>query len=320
MHWLSWLAHLGAAQGFILALAIITIPYGNRQANRILAVFLCAESLRLLSLSYYYLEVNILPGVPIYQLHHLSYAFGPLLYLYVHSLVDKDFTFRARYLWHFTPVVVAIIVFMPGLFVSDEFRQYDTYSALPWALKSKISLVSLPVYISLCVYSILALRHLQRHQMSIRREFSSLESISLKWLKWLLWLCLFSAISAGAVELLQALMLVELGSRVVVSEITSVAIIYYIGLMGLRQPLIFDLDQKAAKLPVVDDTPPPDSTPETDSGKYKKSGLRDEEVQRLWEKLTILMAEEKPYTQAGLKLGELASKVRGRPDYSGKRA
>ena len=204
---------------------------------------------------------------------------------------------------------------MPGLFVSDEFRQYDSYSALPWALKSKISLVSIPVYISLGVYSLLALRHLQRHQMSIRREFSSLESISLKWLKWLLWLCLFSAISAGAVELLQALMLVELGSRVVASEITSVAIIYYIGLMGLRQPLIFDRDRKAAKLPVVDATPPPDSSPETDSGKYKKSGLRDEEVQRLWEKLTILMAEEKPYTQAGLKLGELASKVRDRPDY-----
>ena len=271
MPWLSWLAHLGAAQGFILALAIVTVPYGNRRANRILAAFLCAESLRLLSLSYYYLEIDLFPGVPIYQLHHLSYTFGPLLYLYVHSLVDKNFVLCARHLWHFLPYVCATLLFMPGLFVSAELGQYGSYSAVPWELKSKISMASLPVYVSLGVYSLLALRHLRQHQVSIRQEFSNLESISLKWLKRLAWLCLFSAISAGVVELLQAMMLVELGSRVVVSEVTSVAIIYYIGLMGLRQPVIFDQVQGDGTLPGTDpaeDTAPVES--KTGGGKIQE--------------------------------------------------
>lgn len=313
--WLSWLAHLGAAQGIILALAIVTVPYGNRQANRILACFLLAESLRLLSLSYYYFEVALLPHLPIYQLHNLSYAFGPLLYLYAHCLVDREFTFRVRDLWHFTPVILAVIFFMPGLFVTEELWQYGSYRVLPQELKAKISLVTLPVYISLSIYSALALRDLQRHQMNIRIEFSTLETVNLKWLKWLMWLCLFSATTTAAAELLQAMGLVEFNRRVVVSVVTSVAIIYYIGLMGLRQPRIFDQAPTVTTPSVLQPAPRPEPAPVTEGEKYSKSGLREEDIQCLWQNLTGLMAKDKLYTRAGLKLNELARVVGSRPDY-----
>ena len=316
MNWLTWLANMGAAQGIILALAIVTVPYGNRRANRVLAAFLLAESLRLLSLSYYYSGLRLLPGVPIYMLHHLSLTFGPLLYLYVHALVDKSFVFKANYLWHLTPLLVAVILSMPGLIIGDVFfGQYNTYNELPVELKSKISLVTLPVYISLGVYSTLALRHIQRHQVRIRSEFSNLESISLRWLNWLLGLCVVSAIAAGTLELLQGLQLIALGPRVATSTLSSVAIIYYIGLMGLRQPRIFDLDSQSVIPLEVEEGSAQPATTEKDGGKYQKSGLREEEVRRLWEKLTSLMQEEKPYVETGLKLGDLAHKVGSRPDY-----
>ena len=316
MNWLTWIANLGAAQGIILALAIVTIPYGNRVANRFLAAFLLAESLRLLSLSYYYSGLRLLPGAPIYMMHFLSLTFGPLLYLYVHALVDKGFRFKAVYLWHFAPLLIALLLSVPRFFIAGLFfGEYDSYSALPPELKSKVSLITLPVYISLGAYSAFALRHIRRHQISIRSEFSDLEHISLRWLKWLLSLCLISAVFAGTLELLQALSLLDLGPRVVASTLTSVAIIYYIGLMGLRQPLIFDLDSNPEAAPVVDDMAPVSVATDSDGGKYQKSGLRQEEVERLWAKLSGVMQEEKPYIEAGLKLGDLASRVGSRPDY-----
>ncbi|KAA1193948.1 helix-turn-helix transcriptional regulator [Pseudohalioglobus sediminis] len=315
MDWLTWFANLGAAQGLILALAIATVPYGNRLANRILAAFLLAESLRLISLSYYYSGERLMPGMPIYMLQHLSLTFGPLLYLYVHALVDKGFALKPVYLWHFTPMLVAVFLSFPGLMIGELFGQYDSYSDVPSELKSRISFVTLPVDISLATYSAIALRYIQRHQVSIRSEFSNLENIDLRWLKWLLWLCMISAIVAGLFELLQGLHVLDFGRRVVAAAVASVAIIYYIGLMGLRQPRIFDLDSQTATVSEPGEESGAAPGPEKEGGKYLKSGLRDEEVERLWEKLTALMEEDKPYLEPGLKIGDLARRVGSRADY-----
>ncbi|PLW69371.1 helix-turn-helix domain-containing protein [Pseudohalioglobus lutimaris] len=315
MNWLTWFANLGAAQGLILALAIATVPYGNRLANRILAAFLLAQSLRLISLSYYYSGELLMPGMPIYMLQHLSLTFGPLLYLYVHALVDKGFALRPAYFWHFTPMLVAVIISFSGLMIGDLFGQYDSYSDVPLELKSRISFVTLPVDVSLAIYSAVALRYIQRHQVTIRSEFSNLENINLRWLRWLLWLCLASAVVAGIFELLQGLQVLHFGRRVVAAAVASVATIYYIGLMGLRQPRIFDIASEAATSSESAAEPETTHAPENGSGKYLKSGLRDEEVERLWEKLTTVMEKDKPYVEPGLKIADLAHRVGSRSDY-----
>jgi AraC-like DNA-binding protein len=86
--------------------------------------------------------------------------------------------------------------------------------------------------------------------------------------------------------------------------------------MGLRQPLIFDLDSSTDGSPTLEERAAPSAAAEeAEVGKYRKSGLRQEEVERLWQKLSGVMQEEKPYVEAGLKLGDLARKVGSRPDY-----
>ena len=142
---------------------------------------------------------------------------------------------------------------------------------------------------------------------------------------------------------------IELGPRVFSSVALSVLMIYYIGLMGIRQPAIFDQGEPRFKsqggfqvrepnavtesFEAKTETAPGDmardATPEQEPDvqtslptataaseeKYQKSGLGQEQVERLWQKLGQLMKAHKSYQQQGIKLAELAKTLGTRPNY-----
>lgn len=353
MQWLAWLAQLGAAQGFMLALALLTIPYGQRRANRALAAFIGVVSLRLIVLSLNYAPEAIPArwlAFETYHLLHVIYLFGPLLYFYVRLLVEPQYRLTRLSLWHFVPVLVATLIFLPGgPLVEAGLAHYGSFEQLPEAQRTRVALGSVPAFVSLFIYALIALRYLQHHALVIQQEFSAIERINLAWLRVLVWFCLVSALVSGVVETLRGTLGVELGPRVFSSVALSVLMIYYIGLMGIRQPAIFDQGEPrfkpqggfqargenagtetfevntetAPKVNLRDVTSKQESTEQTSPStvtsaseeKYQKSGLGQEQVERLWQKLGQLMMVDKPYQQQGIKLAELAKTLGTRPNY-----
>jgi|GEM_PF-1470972 len=237
---LSLIAQFGAAQGIMLALSILTIRYGNRRANIVLSVFVIIESIRLYVLSQFYA-----PGPhsysPIYALLHLSYAIGPLLYFYVRLLVDAGYRLSWRSLLHFIPILLGFLLFLPGgPIIESGAVSYTGFSDMPADRLRSATFGTLPAFISLFVYSLVALQHLRRHSIRIREEFSDIAQINLRWLQVLVWFCLLSAVLSGITECLRGVLLWDLGPRVVISMLLTVLLLYGIGLFGLRQPAIFD--------------------------------------------------------------------------------
>jgi len=351
---LSSIAQFGAAQGFMLALSILTIRYGNRRANIVLSVFVIVESIRLYVLSQFYA-----PGPhsysPIYALLHLSYAIGPLLYFYVRLLVGAHYRLSWRSLLHFIPILLGFLLFLPGgPIIESGAVSYTGFSDMPADRLRSATFGTLPAFISLFVYSLVALQHLRRHSIRIREEFSDIEQINLRWLQALVWFCLLSAVLSGITECLRGVLLWDLGPRVVISMLLTVLLLYGIGLFGLRQPAIFDQGVRQLRrgesglsgrepLPeqlAVASAPAtiipaqsqdlsggpalaanPDSQGFRADGvgkgddKYLKTGLDEEHVQRLWKNLCQLMLTDKPYLQPGLKLAELATQIGTRSNY-----
>ena len=151
MYLLREIALLGAAQGVMLSLAILTIEHGNRGANRVLSAFIGVLSLRLLviALEYQAADGARYPGFT-YALLHLSYAIGPLLYFYTRLLVEPQWRLRPRQLLHFLPVVVAAMLLTAGGPVpGSDVSGYASFEALPAALQSRVALASAPVFVSL---------------------------------------------------------------------------------------------------------------------------------------------------------------------------
>jgi hypothetical protein len=81
----------GAAQGLLLSIALITIPRGNRLANRILSLLLMLFSINISLHTLTYTRF-------LFRVPHLAKAdaplpflFGPLFYFYVKALTAREF-------------------------------------------------------------------------------------------------------------------------------------------------------------------------------------------------------------------------------------
>ena len=286
----SFFALFGATQGFLLAAVLLLQTSGARLANRMLAAFLLAESLRLFLLAFTY-GALYLPRPEPYALLNVTMALGPLLYLYVRALTEPEFRLQAPMAWHFLPA----LVFMLG-----SLDWLHGLSQLDWRSDRSVTLSAsyffwssfLPIvgFISLMVYALLSYQLIAPFRALIAEHFSSIESIKLSWLRVLIFFCLATALTSIVIEVLRLLSGSNLGPRILVSLVMSVLMIYSIGFMGMRQPQIFD-EGKARG---------------SERAKYQKSGLSSEESSILWAKLETLMDQEAPYLQNGLKLTELA--------------
>ena len=78
----------------------------NKQSNRFLALLILTIALWLID---HFLRIADIYGqnanlyfLPIFY----SFAFGPLIYFYVKSLVDQSFTFYRKDYFHFIPVLI----------------------------------------------------------------------------------------------------------------------------------------------------------------------------------------------------------------------
>lgn len=323
---LSDIAMLGAAQGLMLVLAIASIRFGNRRANRFLAAFIAALSLRLLVISAeYQASAEQQFHSAFFALLHLSYVIGPLLYWYVRLLVQPDWQLQPKQWLHLLPVILATgLLFPGGPIVNIEYGNHNSFDSLPQTMRAQITLASTPVFVSLIIYSLLSLRLLRPYQQAIKEQFSAIESINLHWLTLLIWFCIGFALVSFISEMLRAVSDYPMGPRAAYSVIASVVMIYFIGLMGLRQPLIFDQGQRNGNDSTT--TAAPDSQPvlggdnsndnnnETDK-KYQKSGLDEARIEALWQKLQTLMATQQPYLEPGIKLADLAALTHTRPNY-----
>jgi len=327
------LALIGAAQGIMLVLVLVSSRYGDHRANRLLAAFIGVLSLRLLLIGLEY-RAGLVPTErgKLFQLLHVSYALGPLLYAYTLQLTDPSWRLRMVHLWHLLPIPIAgILLFPGGPVIPESVTLYQRFDQLPEPLQYRAYLVSVPLFLSVAIYAAACLYRLALYRQRLCDEFSSLEQITLSWLRVLAWSCLAIGVSSALLEAGRAMFGWDPGPRAAWSVLFSVALIYYIGLMGLRQPLIFDQGQRHEA-----SDPPGEDGPESvvtgvaagsggmdaaaietgrESEKYRHSGLSDAHVERLWRRLRDLMKEQQPYLQPGLKLAQLAQQLGTRPNY-----
>lgn len=296
----SLVALFGATQGLLLSLVLLLQPSGRRSANRLLAAFILAESLRLFLLAFTYGAMILARPEP-YALLNVTMALGPLLYFYVRALTEPEFTVGRHMFWHFVPALVLMFASLPWLHSLSEVQwQTDRGTQTSASYFFWSSFLPIVGFISLMVYALMSYRKLAPYRRLISEHFSAIESINLNWLRVLILFCLATAVTSTVIEVLRLLSGSNLGPRVLVSLVMSVTMIYSIGFMGMRQPRIFQPRERREPSTRADQqrTPRP--------GKYEKSGLNQQESAILWEKLEQLMDRQQPFLHNGLKLTELA--------------
>lgn len=151
----------------------------NPLANKLMATFLLVISLWLCDA---FMRITGIYGQnanyyfkPIYY----SFAFGPLLYYYVRSIVNSDFRFKRIHLLHFTPVILQAALYLFLSFKDYTYRHwYWEEVHLPYTYRLEFD----GTFISMAIYLFFSIRLLKAYHTWLKDEHSDHSTKNLKWL------------------------------------------------------------------------------------------------------------------------------------------
>ncbi|MBD2714900.1 helix-turn-helix transcriptional regulator [Microvirga sp. STR05] len=214
----------------VFAAGLLWLAPANRLPNRFLALLMLAIALWLLD---GFFRVSGIYGqnanwyfAPIYY----SFAFGPLLYFYVRSLINHDFRFRARHLWHFLPVLLQAALYW-GLRLQPYATRYWFWEQVHRPYTYRVEFIG--TWLSLTLYLGLSLQLLRHYQRWLPDNFSEVSKLRLQWLRVLLVL-----VAVVSVQWLAEVVLREFFDKYYQydysTEVLGV-VVFLIGVVGLRQ-------------------------------------------------------------------------------------
>lgn len=307
-HFDTWtiLFLISAIHGFVLALMLYRHGNGNIKANKILASIIILFAI---SMTYYVAFWTGFSGKHIWMngwIAPISFLYGPLIYLYVLTLNDKERS--PTFNLHYIPFIIHFIFMIPLLirnifgvvpFLRDNyfipFNRFITPINYGFIVLQCISMV---------FYAILIMRYTRRERQKINEFALPQEFVKSKWLNQISWFYLIFSVVSISYWFLVATALLKLEYDYAIS-ITISVFIYIVGYMGFKQPSIFNerilMDTPAEEIPEM-------GVKHIKANiKYERSTLKKEEAEILYKQLLQIMACDKPYLRNDLKIQHVAA-------------
>lgn len=283
---------LGAAQGILLALALVGLRHENRAAIRLLAAFFAIGAL---SISYSVLvSTRYLLVYP-----HLSqvtsplhFLIAPLLFLYVRTSISRK-KFENRSLLHFIPFGLCFVYYLPLYLRSGEDKlayitaALQNYPPAEWRVRSVL------LFFQALPYLIFTLLMFFNESRKAKDQSSAAGKLNLLWLR--VFLIMILALSgAGIFRLLfnfraETMLLFPLCFSIMV---------YVAAYMALKHPEALAGVSEASRVK-----------------KYEKSSLPPERAVIYLNRLLQVMETEKLYRKGDLTVQKLADRLSIPPNH-----
>ncbi len=220
----------------------------------------------------------------------LNLLFGPAVYFYLKSQVNRQFRLNRAALWHLMPWLVYVLfnlaIFLQGRFFVQAWQASTEYQIVNW-IETALLLCSYGFYFkkSLTLY--------RDYRKWTETQFSDTESVSLIWYRNFLYLMIFTIVFKWTWFLIDVILNLDFYQDWW-WNLTTVGIIVYVAITGYRQRQLAQLNFKSpVELP--------------------KRGVPDLDTALWKQKLLHLMEDEKPYLESELSLGDLARKLKIAP-------
>jgi AraC-like DNA-binding protein len=284
--YLAVLNLLGAAQGVLLALALLTQKAGRQTANRLMAALTLTISIAVSGAVL--LTSNYVFAFPHLSRLHQPFVFlaAPLLFLYIRELAARERKFKRKDFLHFIPFVACLIYLLPYFLqtrtqkIQVLLSEFLQESFGPWYyIRSAMLIAQVLVYLILIVLIIIQYSRRAKERDSARDRAVLFEVRFFVVATAVLWVAVVFRYAIPTTPNL----LVPLGASL---------LIYAMGYLKLRRPdsATGGKDEQPAR-------------------KYEKSTLTPERSERYLDKLVNFMEKEKPFTDGDLTIQKLAEKL-----------
>jgi AraC-like DNA-binding protein len=284
---------LGAAQGLLLAVALLTIRRGKRFANRLLAaltltisVFVCGAVLR---------TTGYVFAFPHAAWVHDPFPFlcGPLLFLYLRALTSGKTALARRDYLHFVPAALCALYLAPYYFQSAESKlaalheEYTQPTLGNWYYVRSTLVVA-----HFLAYLIVVIWMLWRYTRRVKGSEAASDRAALLQVRFLVAACLV----IWAAALLRFALDQTARTNLLVPLLVSV-VVYGLGYIRMTAPVS------------PDDAGDEKSESSSPASKYERSTLTPERAERYLKRLRHVMETERPYTDGELNLQKLAARL-----------
>lgn len=226
---------------------------------------------------------NELNGFP----RGVSLLFGPIVYFYFRSQVNRNFRIEKKHLWHFLPYIVAFlyefVAFAQGPEAVETLQSSGHYMVLGY-VNRVLRIASFAYYLSRCIIIYKKYREWSLNQ------FSNIQLISFTWFRNFIYAMIFWLLFREVMNVLDAIMNLEFYQDWW-WNLALVAVTYYIGLAGYSQNQPAKIEFKLE----------PQREEKTEPNGYENG---------IAKKLITLMEEDRLYIQPDLNLQELAQHLK----------
>jgi AraC-like DNA-binding protein len=284
--YLAVLNLLGAAQGVLLALALLTSKAGRQTANRLMAALTLTISIAvsgavLLTSNYVFAYPHLS------RLHHpFVFLAAPLLFLYIRELTSRESRFKRKDFLHFIPFMLCLIYLLPYYFKSSGAKiqilvsEYVQTEFGQWYyVRSAVLITQVLVYLVLIAISIV------RYSRSVKQRKSARDQAILFEVR-------FFVVATAVLWCAVVLRYVFESMPNLVVPLGASLLIYAMGYLKMRRP-----DAESSE------------RDELSVKKYEKSTLTPERSERYLDKLVNFMEKEKPFTDGELTIQKLAERL-----------
>lgn len=219
--------------------------------------------------------------------------FGPAVYFYLQSQINRDFKFEKKHLWHLLPwllpFIVDIAIFLSGPLAVQKWQSSALYSSLSFPRQ-------LILWGSYIYYFTLSLRIYWKYRQWAKNQFSNQDLISFTWFRNLIYFMIFGILFKESMGMIDGFFDLDFYQDWW-WNLAMVAIIFYVGIWGYSQIQPGQIEFET------------DETPKIENGKKPLNENLD-----IWkQKIEDIMQAQKPYLESQLSLKSLANKLKTNP-------
>jgi len=305
----------GIVLAFFLSFLLIT-KRSKTSADYVLVAWLSTTGFHLITFYLFYTNQDSLYPTVVALGFPLPLAQGPFLYLYT-CLQTAAVPFRKKLLLHFLPLLLSYLLFLPFFLLPFQ-QKIEVFRLQGQGFETQMSINSFAIYVSGIVYTTLSLIRLLRYRKNLVDEFSNTDKINFNWLLYLIiWIAAIWIIILFVQE-----------DKLIFGA--AALFVLWLGYFGIRQVQLFHQNTPQPPLApsVVTTNPETDLAgtagsatnnllppPEPNNVKYQKSTLSEQDASLIHERLKVLLAEQKPFTNPDLTLNDLAKSLEVHPNH-----
>lgn len=247
---------------------------------------------------------------------YIPLTFGPFLYLYTRQLTNPEAKLRLADWLHAIPFVL-MTAFYFGFF--KDYIEFNDTKYLDNDAFLGVRLIYAVVFVvSIFSYVFLTYRMLISFRKSMSNEFSfQTDKNRLKWLSYVSILISATFFIYFIIGVINALNKTQIFDAAYITNVGLTILAFSVSYFGIKQPTLFR-EVKVLSQETYNTDGKAESSPKAESGqtanetieeKYLRSGLKQEEAEKILQKLLEYMETEKPYLNDELTIQELAAKL-----------